>query len=138
MTSTACAVDILSCASGALGDSSSRPEGHSQPRGLYVVPDLFMYIHMLMQVQYTYCTYVCIQLYTYASSSVCYAHLSHCRLLALGTQMGEVLLYTFSPEASPPLQLVQRLQCCGSTVTCASWMENGRCVKYIHVHDEKA
>ena len=64
VTSTACAVGISSCASGALGDSSSRPEGHSQPRGLYIVPDLFMYIHMLMQVQYTlytYYTYVCIQ-----------------------------------------------------------------------------
>ena len=47
--------------------------------------------------------------------------------------MGEVLLYACSPESGPcpGVQLTQRLQCCGSAVTCATWMDSGKCVSSI-------
>lgn len=56
-----------------------------------------------------------------------------CRQFAVGTLMGEVLLYACSSESGPcpGLQLTQRLQCCGSAVTCTTWMDSGKCVSLL-------
>ena len=53
-----------------------------------------------------------------------------CRLLAVGSQIGEVLFYMSGPDNSGSsggcYQLSQKLRCGGSAITCAAWMTHNR------------
>ena len=50
-----------------------------------------------------------------------------CRLLAVGSQVGEVLFYSSgSPGGGGGGELSQRLVCGGSAITCAAWMHSNR------------
>ena len=50
------------------------------------------------------------------------------RLLAVGSQMGEVLLYTCSQDEH--CVLTQTVQCGGSAITCATWMRSSKYVAF--------
>ena len=50
----------------------------------------------------------------------------HCSLLAVGSLIGEVLLYSCGQDDNCVLS--QTVHCGASAITCATWMNNSRCI----------